>query len=83
MIKSKVVLLNLAGNQFNENNTLTAKNNDKLTWRGITGDSEDLELISGTTLTPSLDELIQINPSIINTDFADLMIPYLESKNKR
>jgi glycerophosphoryl diester phosphodiesterase len=81
--KSKVVLLNLAGSQFNANNTLTAKNNDKLTWRGITGDSEDLELISGTTLTPSLDELIQINPSIINTDFADLMIPYLESKNKR
>ncbi|WP_299671632.1 glycerophosphodiester phosphodiesterase family protein [uncultured Polaribacter sp.] len=81
--KSKVVMLNLAGSQFNGDNTLAAKNNNKLTWRGISGDSEDLELISGATLTPDLDELIQINPSIINTDFADLMIPYLKSKNKR
>lgn len=81
--KSKVALLNLAGAQFNANNTLTAKNNNKLTWRGIVGDSEDIELISGATLTPNLDALIQINPSIISTDYADLMIPYLQSKGKR
>ncbi len=80
--RTNTPLLNLAGSQFNTNNTETARDNNKLTWRGITGKDEDIELISGAS-TPNLNGLIAINPSIIHTDYADLMIPYLESKGKR
>jgi hypothetical protein len=81
--RSNTPLLNLAGSQFNSNNTLTAKNNKKLTWRGITNKPEDNELKNSNTNKPNLDAVLQVNPSIINTDYADLMIPYLISKNKR
>lgn len=81
--RTNTPLLNLAGTQFNANNTQTARDNNKLTWRGIIGKDEDIELISGATSTPRLNALIAIDPSIIHTDYADLMIPYLESKGKR
>ncbi len=75
--------MNLAGSQFNANNTLTAKANNKLTWRGITGKPEDDELLSSATSKPNLDAVIKINPSIIHTDYADLLKIYLKSKGKR
>ena len=81
--RTNTPLLNLAGEQFNANNTLEAKNKNKLTWRGITGKPEDKELLSGINTTPNLDLMIQKNPAIIHTDYADLMIVYLESKGKR
>ncbi|WP_242085239.1 glycerophosphodiester phosphodiesterase family protein [Aestuariivivens sediminis] len=81
--RTNTPILNLAGTQFIANNTQTAKNNNKLTWRGITGKDEDIELISGATSTPNLNTLIAIDPSIIHTDYADLLMAYLESKDKR
>lgn len=81
--RSNTPLLNLAGSQFNSDNTLTAKNNNKLTWRGITNKPEDNELKNSSTNKPNLDAVLQVNPSIIHTDYADLLIPYLISKNKR
>lgn len=82
--RTNTPLLNLAGSQFNADNTKAAKSKNKLTWRGITGgDAEDLELISGATSTPKLDTLIAIDPSIIHTDYADLLIPYLKKQGKR
>lgn len=81
--RTNTPLLNLAGSQFNANNTQIARDNNKLTWRGITNKDEDIELISGATLTPKLNTLIGIDPSIIHTDYADLMINYLEANDKR
>lgn len=81
--RTNTPLLNLAGTQFNANNTQAARDNNKLTWRGITGKDEDIELISGATSTPKLNALIAIDPSIIHTDYADLSIPYLKTKGKR
>ncbi|WP_299524785.1 glycerophosphodiester phosphodiesterase family protein [Winogradskyella sp.] len=81
--RTNTPLLNLAGTQFNANNTQSAKDNNKLTWRGITNKDEDIELISGATSTPKLNALIAIDPTIIHTDYADLLIPYLKSKGKR
>ena len=80
--RTNTALLNLAGSQFNANNTQTARDNNKLTWRGITNKPEDDELIAAASSTPSLDAVIAIDPSIIHTDYADLLIPYLESKGK-
>lgn len=80
--RTNTPLLNLAGSQFNATNTEIARDNNKLTWRGITGKDEDIELISGATSTPKLNALIAIDPSIIHTDYADLLIPYLKSKGK-
>ncbi len=83
LTKSNVSLLNLAGQAFNASFTSIAREKNKLTWRGITNKPEDKELLSSSPTKPNLDRVIQINPSIIHTDYADLMIPYLVNKGKR
>lgn len=83
LFKTNTPMLNLAGAAFNVNNTAVAKKNKKLTWRGITSLSSDLELLSSDANKPNLDAVLDINPSIIHTDYADDMIAYLKTKNKR
>ena len=79
----RVVVLNLAGVTFNKKNTVLAQNHKKLTWRGITNKNEDKELVNVSAKKTRLNAVIQKNPAIIHTDYADLLKTYLTQKNKR